>query len=73
VTLPWATLTTILEGVGVLMSATGIGGAVGMTAAVFTRRSSDVTDRWFQIGTAFGFAVGVPLAILVFISLQRIF
>jgi hypothetical protein len=66
-----ATLAVILDGAGVLLATTGICGAAGITAAVYERKSPEVTDRWFQIGTAVGFTVGIPLTIVSFILLQR--
>jgi hypothetical protein len=70
-TLPLATLAVILEGAGVLLATTGICGAAGITAAVYERKSPEETDRWFQIGAAVGFTVGIPLTIVSFILLQR--
>jgi hypothetical protein len=72
VSLPWATLATILEGAGVLLTFTGISATFAMTAGVFLGRSPARTDRWFQIGTAVGFSLGVPVTILLLIF-QRIF
>jgi hypothetical protein len=73
VNLSWATLTTILECVGVWLAPPSIG-ATGATAlAVLRRRSSEQTDRWVRVATAAGFIIGMPLAIFSFIFLERIF
>jgi hypothetical protein len=60
----FGTIQLILEGVGVLLAVVGLGGSGCVTLAVLIHRSTEEVGRWGQIGTAAGFVLGVPVAII---------
>jgi hypothetical protein len=68
---PWAprvipsfsTIHLILEGVGVMLAVVGLGGSGFVTLALLLGKPPEEIGRWGQIGTAFGFILGVPVAI----------
>lgn len=65
------TLSTILEGMGVMLGSIGICGAFGIAAAVLEGKSSDEIARWGYWGTTAGVLIGVPLTISAYVLMAR--
>jgi hypothetical protein len=66
----FSTIQLILEGVGVMLAVIGLGGSGFVTLALLLRKPSEEIGRWGQIGTAFGFILGVPVAICTVLLLS---
>jgi hypothetical protein len=60
----FSTIQLILEGIGVMLAVIGLGGSGCVTVAVLIGRPVEEVGRWGQLGTAAGFIVGVPAAII---------
>jgi hypothetical protein len=60
----FSTIQLILEGVGVMLAVIGLGGSGCVTVAVLIGRPVEEVGRLGQLGTAAGFIVGVPTAIV---------
>ena len=58
----FSTIHLILEGVGAMLAVVGLCTSGFVTLALLLRKPSDEIGRWGQIGTAFGFILGVPVA-----------
>ncbi|HJZ37677.1 MAG TPA: hypothetical protein VJ204_15515 [Solirubrobacterales bacterium] len=59
----FSTIHLILEGVGAMLAVVGLCTSGFVTLALLFRRPTEEVGRWGQIGTAFGFILGVPVAI----------
>ena len=59
----FSTIHPILEGVGAMLAVVGLCTSGFVTGALLLRRPTEEVGRWGQIGTAFGFILGVPVAI----------
>ncbi len=68
---PFATIQLVLEGVGAGLAMVALGGSLGITVTVLIGKSSDVVTHWGHIGTAIGFLVGIPVAIVTFVLLSN--
>lgn len=67
----FGTIHLILEGVGAMLAVIGLGGSGAVALAVLLGKPSQEVGRWGQIGTASGFFVGVPAAIVTVWLLSR--
>jgi hypothetical protein len=63
VMLTFSTIHLILEGIGAMLAVVGLCTSGFVTGALLLRRPSEEIGRWGQFGTAFGFILGVPVAI----------
>jgi hypothetical protein len=66
----FSTIHLILEGVGAMLAVIGLGGSGFVTLALLLRRPSEEIGRWGQIGTAVGFILGGPVAIVTVLLLS---
>lgn len=69
--LVFASVSMILEGLGVMLASIGIGGAFGIAAAVLEGKSNEEITRWGYWGTTAGVVLGVPLTICAFVLMGR--
>jgi hypothetical protein len=68
---PLGAIRLVLEGVGAMLAVIGLGGAGGIAIAVLLDKPSDRVSRWGQIGTTFGFLLGIPVAIGIVVMLSN--
>jgi hypothetical protein len=66
----FSTIHLILEGVGVMLAVIGLCTSGFVTCALLIRRPSEEISRWGQFGTAVGFILGVPAAIVIVMLLS---
>jgi hypothetical protein len=66
----FSTIHLILEGVGVMLAVVGLCTSGFVTGAVLIRKPSEEVSRLGQIGTAVGFILGVPVAIVIVLLLS---
>ena len=69
--LVFASLGTILEGVGVMLASIGICGGCGIAAAVLEGKSNEEITRWGYWGTTAGVLIGLPLMLSAFVLMGR--
>jgi hypothetical protein len=66
----FSTIHLILEGVGVMLAVIGLCTSGFVTLALLMRRPREEVGRWGQFGTAVGFILGVPAAIVIVLLLS---
>jgi hypothetical protein len=67
---PFGSIQLILEGVGAMLAMVGLGGSAGITIGVLLRRAPEDIGSLGHAGTALGFILGIPAAIL-FVLLSK--
>jgi hypothetical protein len=66
----FSTIHLILEGVGAMLAVIGLCASGFVTGALVIRRPTEEVDKWGQIGTAVGFILGVPVAVVIVLLLS---
>ena len=66
----FSTIHLILEGVGAMLAVIGLGSSGFVTLALLIGRPTEEIGRWAQIGTAVGFIIGIPVAIIAVLLLS---